>query len=505
MENDKYNQKVKLYELISEEVMDMHVKKMLDEILTEYDDVVSKGPYDIENYKLVKHDIRLNDERPIKHKQSPRSAKENEWIKGQIDEMLKNGVIEPSTSPYAFNIVIIRKKDGAGEEIDRICINYAPLNEVTEKDSGPIPIIKEYLALFYEVKWLTVLDLASAYWQILLTKRSRKYTTFLTAFGLYQFKVMPFELANAPATFQRLMNDVLRDYLRKFCLVYLDDIIIYSKSLKDHKRYVRKVLQAIRSAGLKLKPAKCKWFKQEITFLGHKIGVNGIKPDDYNLKKIRKAQLPQNERQLRGFLGLAQYYRNFIKWFSTIARPLFKLLKKNTLFEWTVSQQTAFDILKRKLTEEPILAHPDFSKMFKLYTDASDVGLGAVLMQEDDQGKDRVICYEAKTLLPVEKNYPTTEKECLAVMWTMQKFKHFLRGGQLFEVYTDHAVLKTLMTHENPSPQKVRWIEKMALFNFTIHYRPGVKMGHADFASRMDTFLPKDSTSESISILRAQT
>src|SRR6266498_1457352 len=154
--------------------------------------------------------------------------------------------------------------------------------------------------------------------------------------------------------------------------------------------------------------------------------------------------------------------------------------------------------------EEPILAHPDFTKMFKLYTDASDIGLGAVLMQEDDQGKDRVICYEAKTLLTVEKNYPTTEKECLAVMWAMQKFKHFLGGGQPFEVYTDHVVLKTLMTYENPSPRRARWIEKMAPFNFTIHYRPGVKMGHADFASRMDTFLPEDSTSKSISTLRAQ-
>ncbi len=156
--------------------------------------------------------------------------------------MLKNGVIEPSTSPYAFNIVIVEKKDGAGKGMDRMCLNYASLNEITEKDSGPIPIIKEYLSLFHGVKWLTVLDLASAYWQILLTKRSRKYIVFLTAYGLYQFKVMPFGLVNVSATFQRLMNDILRDYLRKFCLVYLDDIIIYSKSLKDHKRHVRKVL-----------------------------------------------------------------------------------------------------------------------------------------------------------------------------------------------------------------------------------------------------------------------
>src|SRR6266511_1522076 len=159
--------------------------------------------------------------------------------------MLKNGVIEHSTSPYAFNIVIVGKKDEAGEGIDRMCINYTPLNEVTEKDSRPIPIIKEYLSLFHGVTWLMVLDLTSAYWQILLTKKSRKYTAFLTAYELYQFKVMPFGLVNALATFQRLMNDVLRDYLRKFCLIYLNDIIIYSKNLKDHKRHVRKLLQVI--------------------------------------------------------------------------------------------------------------------------------------------------------------------------------------------------------------------------------------------------------------------
>ncbi len=156
--------------------------------------------------------------------------------------MLKNGIIKPSTSPYAFNIVIVGKKDGAGEGMDRICINYTPFNKVTEKDSELIPIIKEYLSLFYEIKWLTVLDLASAYWQILLTKRSRKYTAFLTVYGLYQFRVMLFGLVNASAIFQRLMNDILRDYLRKFCLVYLDDIIIYSKSLKDYKRHMRKML-----------------------------------------------------------------------------------------------------------------------------------------------------------------------------------------------------------------------------------------------------------------------
>ncbi len=165
--------------------MDTYIKEMLDEILNKYDDVIFKGSHNIGNYKLVKHDIRFNNKRPIKWKQSPRSAKENEWIKGQIDKMLKNGVIEPSTSPYAFNIVIVRKKDGTDKGMDRMCINYAPLNEVTEKDNRLIPIIKEYLSLFHEVKWLTVLDLTSVYWQILLTKRSQKYIAFLTIYRLY--------------------------------------------------------------------------------------------------------------------------------------------------------------------------------------------------------------------------------------------------------------------------------------------------------------------------------
>src|SRR6266498_80967 len=181
IENDQYNQKAKLYELIGEEVMDIHIKEMLDEILNEYNNVVSKKSHDIGNCKLIKHDIRLNDERPIKWKRSLRSVKENEWIKRQIDEMLKNEVIELLISPYTFNIIIVGKKDEAGKGMDRMCINYVPLNEVTEKDSGPIPIIKKYLSFFYGVKWLTVLDLAFTYWQILLIKRSQKYIAFLTA------------------------------------------------------------------------------------------------------------------------------------------------------------------------------------------------------------------------------------------------------------------------------------------------------------------------------------
>jgi hypothetical protein len=289
---------------------------------------------------------------------------------------------------------------------------------------------------------------------------------------------MPFGLNNAPATFQRLMNDVLREYIGKICLVYLDDIIIYSKNIEEHKRHVKLILEKIREANLKLKPTKCQWFKDELTFLGHVINKNGVKPWDGNIKKIKEAPIPTNVTEVRRFLGLSQYYRNFIKDFSTIARPLYDLTKKENAFNWTTECQKALRTLKEKLTTEVMLAHPDFNKEFKVYTDASDTGLGAILAQDDAEGRERVVCYEARTLSPAEKNYPTTEKECLAVIWGMRKFKHFVGGWNITKIYTDHAALRTLMDHEDPSPRRARWMEELARYDFEIFHRPGTGASH---------------------------
>src|SRR6266498_3456429 len=293
--------------------------------------------------------------------------------------MLQNGVIEESSNPYAFNIVVVGKKDGAGEGMDRLCINYAPLNKRTIPDRYPLPNINEMLSSFWGSKWFTVIDLASAYWQIQLRKKDRPKTAFLTRNGQYQFKVMPFGLNNAPATFQRLMNKVLRQYIGKFVQVYLDDVIIYSKNLK-------------------LKPSKCQWFQMELKFVGHLVGRNGIKPDPRNVEKIKNAEVPKNTTELRRFLGMAQYYRQYINGYADKAGPLYDMLKENGPAVWGPSQQEAFDIIKDKLATEPIRAHPDFNKPFKLYTDASDTGLGAVLAQDDEEGKERVIAYEARRL-----------------------------------------------------------------------------------------------------------
>ncbi len=207
---------------------------------------------------------------------------------------------------------------------------------------------------------------------------------------------MPFGLCNAPATFQRLMNKILRPYIGKFVEVYLDDVIIHSRSKEEHIKHVRAVLQKIREANLKLKPSKYKWFKQELTFVGHVIGINGIRPDPRNIEKIKNAQVPSNTTQLRGFLGLAQYYKQYVKDYADVAGSLYDMLKNDAPEYWEQDQQVAFDNLKEKLTSEPIKAHPNFDKAFKLYTDVSDTGLGAVLAQDDEEGKERVIAYEAR-------------------------------------------------------------------------------------------------------------
>ena len=209
---------------------------------------------------------------------------------------------------------------------------------------------------------------------------------------------MPFKLNNVPATFQRLMNDVLKDYLRKFVAVYLDDIIIFSKDKKNHKRHVKKVLNKIREANLKIKITKCQWFLNEIKFVGHKVNQHGIQPDEDNVKKIRECRSPTDIRGVRRFLGMAQYYCTFIKGFADITRPLYDFTRKDNEFEWTEAQQRAFNIIKEKLTEEPILAHPNWDKPFKLYIDASDIGLEVILTQDDNNGKERVIAYETRIL-----------------------------------------------------------------------------------------------------------
>ena len=298
--------------------------------------------------------------------------------------------------------------------------------------------------------WFTSLDLASGYWQVEMDPRDKEKTAFITQFGTFQFNVMPFGLCNAPATFQRLMDEVLHDDLGTFVVVYLDDLNIYSQTFNEHLQHLRQIFDRLKDAGLKLNPEKCMFASTELAFLGHIISKEGIRTDPAKIDKVRDFPQPKNLTQLRGFLGLASYYRRFIKDFYKIANPLNKLLRKNTSFNWTDTQQQAFDHLKNCLISSPILTYPKWDCPFLLFTNASTFAFGAVLSQKDEEGNERVVAYASRSLLPTEKNYTATELECLATVWAIGKFHHFLHGSH-FSLITDHATLCHLFNLATPN------------------------------------------------------
>ena len=449
------------------------------QLLLDNRDVFSCTGEPLGRTKMVKHPIRTQSETPIKQavRRPPFHLKEE--ADKEVQKMLKQDIIEPSESPWASPVVLVRKKDGSL----RYCIDYRKLNSVTIKDSYPLPRIDESLDALGGSKYFSTLDLASGYWQIELDEDAKQKSAFCTTSGLYQFKVMPFGLTNAPATFQRLMERVLSSLQWQICLVYIDDIVVFSQTLDDHVSRLQQILRRLKTAGLKLKPKKCFLFQIKVAYLGHIVSEQGIQTDPSKTEKIKNWPIPQCVTDIKSFLGLCSYYRRFVQGFSTIARPLVQLTEKSTQFKWEKEQQIAFDTLKDKLTSAPILAYPQVTGEFILDTDASDTGIGAVLSQVQN-GIEKVIAYASKTLSKPEKRYCVTRRELLAVVYFTQYFRHFLLGRK-FTVRTDHNSLKWLRKFKNPEGQIARWLEVLETFNFDIQHRPGAKHGNADALSRI--------------------
>ena len=295
---------------------------------------------------------------------------------------------------------------------------------------------------------------------------------------------MPFGLCNGPATFQRLMDTVLRDILWQFVVVYIDDINVGSKTFEEHLLHLEQVFSRLAQAGLKLSPKKCFFFKDEIPFLGHVVSRHGIQTDPEKLRVIKEFPIPKDLTQLRGFIALASYYRKFVKNFSRIVEPLNRLLKKNTPFVWGNDQVDSFEYLKTCLMTPPILSYPNFEKPFILYTDASTFALGAILSQKNEDKKERVIAYASRTLGKHERNYGITELECLAVVWAVKHFHHYLHG-QKFTVITDHAALRYLLNLSNPTGRLGRWLMFLNSYNLEIINRPGKQHTNVDTLSRI--------------------
>ena len=392
--------------------------------------------------------------------------------------MLRKNIISPSQSPWSSPVILVRKKDGSL----RFCVDYRKVNSVTRKDAYPLPRIDETLDTLAGSSWFTTLDLLSGYWQLEVAEKDKEKTAFSTREGLFHFNVMPFGLCNAPASFQRLMDMVLSGLLWDVCLVYIDDVIIMGRDFHSHLTNIASVLTCLRKAGLKVKPAKCHFFEKEVLFLGHVISERGITTDKSKVDKISSWPTPTNLQQLQQFLGLASYYRRFIKDFATISKPLHRLTEKKTPFHWSPECAEAFNQLKQLLTTAPVLSFPDFSCKFILDTDASNDGIGAVLSQHKE-GKEFVIAYASRSLTKAERNYSVTRRELLAVVTFTNHFRQYLLGQQ-FLLRTDHCSLTWLTNFKNPEGQLARWLEKLSEYSFETVHRSGLKHNNADSLSR---------------------
>ncbi|UYV62591.1 hypothetical protein LAZ67_2001247 [Cordylochernes scorpioides] len=428
-------------------------KEQLKQVLERYEDLFSSG---LGRSNLAKHRIDTEGAKPIKHKPYRASAKEREIIKEQIDEMLRDGIIRPSSSPWSFPVILVKKRDGKY----RFCVDYRKLNDVTVKDVYPIPRIDEVLDTLQGSKYFSAIDLKSGYWQVEVEEKDKEKTAFTTAHGLYEFNVMPFGLCNAPATFERNMENMLGNLRWQICLCYLDDVIIYSSDFSTHLKRIEAVLKCFREANLKLNNKKCQFAFEELEILGHITNQHGIKPAEHNIKAIRDFPRPKKIKEVQSFLGMCSYYRKFIK----------------------ENQEKAFQTLKVALINPPILGHFDPNTITYIHTDASNIGLGATLVQKFGD-KEKVISYLSRTLSKPEQNYSTTEKECLAVVWSMSKLRPYLYGRH-FKIVTDHHALCWLKNLKDPTGRLARWALKIQEYNFEIIHKSGKKHLDADGLSR---------------------
>lgn len=393
--------------------------------------------------------------------------------------MLRDGIIEPSKSPFASPVVLVRKPDNSW----RFCVDYRKLNLVTTKDVYPLPRIEDALSRLEGSKYFSIMDMQSGYWQVQMSPEDKHKTAFITADGLYQFRVMPFGLTNAPSTFQRMMDVLLAGLKWNICLVYLDDIVIFSETVSEHLVRLEAVLRCLKQANLKLKLSKCSFLFTSLRVLGYVVSGLGLSPEPSKVAAVQAFPIPRTLKQVQSFVGLCSYYRRFVKNFAVIAKPLTNLTKKKQPFLWSDDQQNSFETLKTALITPPILAHPCYDLPMEIHCDACDYGIGAVLVQRQN-GEERVLAYASRLLDPAERNYTTTEKECLALVCSVvKKFKIYIWGIKI-KVVTDHHSLCWLMRKTNLSGRLARWSLELQDLDIDIVYRSGRLHQDADALSR---------------------
>lgn len=428
------------------------------------------------------HDIDVTNCNPIKQRHYAVSPAVEKLMYDELDRMLALGVIEESDSPWSSPIVLVQKPGKV-----RLCLDSRKVNEVTVKNAYPMPLIDGILSRLPRAEYITSIDLKDAYWQIPLTQRAREKTAFtVPGRPLYQFKVMPFGLTNAPQTMSKLMDTVIPPSLRHEIFVYLDDLLVISESFEKHIAVLKQLASRLALAGLTINVEKSKFCLKEVKYLGHVIGHGTIQTDPDKVAAIKDFPVPRSIKQVRRFLGTTGWYHKFINNYAGIAAPISDTLKSRKKFEWSEEAQKAFTVLKEQLCKAPVLHSPDFTLPFAIHCDASHTGVGGVLMQKDSDGNEVPIAFMSRKLNKCQRNYSVTEKECLAAIMCVKKFRAYIEGHE-FAIITDHASLKWLMSQTDLSTRLARWALKLQAFSFKIYHRKGSKNIVPDALSRVYT------------------
>ena len=380
----------------------------------------------------------------------------------QLDQLLTIGFIRLSTSPWGAPVLFVKKHD----ETLRLCTDYRRLNRVTVKNKYPLPRIDDLFDQLRGSKYYSKIDLRTGYHQLRIREEDIPKTSFRTRYGHFEYTVMPFGLTNAPAVFMDLMHRVFRPYLDQFVIVFIDDILIYSRTPEEHERHLTIVLQTLREHKLYAKMSKCEFWMKEVKFLGHVELEQGVAVDPAKIEAVMKWEPPKNVTEVRSFLGLAGYYRRFVEGFTKLAMPMTRLTKKGEKFLWTPECELVFHILKEKLTMDPVLIIPKSGEEYEVYTDASLQGLGCVLMQGG-----KVVAYGSRQLKTHEQNYPTHDLELAVVAFALKLWRCYLYGKK-FQVYSDHKSLKYIFTQKDLNLRQRRWVEYLEDYDFSLNYHP---------------------------------
>lgn len=466
----------------SNKIFNVTIDESLNKMLEQYSDIFAQSKGEVGRIKSELCYINTTTQLPIHLKPYRTSPDDQSKLEQIIDEHLRRGLIRKSKSQYGFPAVLVDKKDDGAKS--RLCVDYRKLNHITIDDHFPMPLIEDVEDKLLGSKWFTIIDVSSGFHHIAVAEEDIPKTAFITSTGKFEWLVMPFGLKNAPIIFQRTIHNLILDYnMASFCQNYIDDIIIFSHTFEEHILHLKKLFGMLRKENIKLKKTKCEFARNSVAYLGYQISYNKIEPIFSKVQAIKELPAPTDLRAVRSFIGKINYYKKFIPNRSELLTPLYDLTRKNVKFVWTDKEQEAFDRVKQILSSEPAVGIFNPGKDIIIRTDASEVGIGAVLKQKEVDGQLTTIAYFSKKLLPYQRNYHITERECLAIVEAIENWHYYL-AGRKFTVESDHQPLEWLMKTKHTKTRLFNWSLKLSQYNFTIEYIPGKENVEADHLSR---------------------